>query len=68
MSEEDRILLQVYMWGFNDELTGLPIVIHDDKLDQRAYNLGRLHARIGDDIRSIDYLSNEELLKLIQEL
>ena len=67
MSEEDKILLQVYLCGFNDELTGLPEVIHDDKLDQRAYNLGRLHACIGDDVRSIDYLSNEELLKKIKE-
>ena len=67
MSEEDKILLQVYLWGFNDELTGLPIVIHVDKLDQRAYNLGRLHAIVGDDVRSVDYLTNEELLKKIKE-
>ena len=66
MIEEDKILLQVYMWGFNDELTGLPEVIHYDNLDQRAYNLGRLDAQVGDDMTSLDYQSNEDILKKIK--
>lgn len=61
----DRILLEVYFQGFADAL--------DDKFDNskkniKAYNLGASHAFIGDDVRSVDYLSDEEILKMIYDV
>lgn len=60
--EVDRLLLKVYMQGFKDELKGKDF--HSQLL--RAYNLGRTDAIIGDDVRSVDYQSNEEILKRIK--
>jgi hypothetical protein len=63
---EDADLLKIYMSGFNDELDGIPEKKYEDKLSSRAYNLGRTNAIIGDDVRSVDYQSNEELLRQIR--
>lgn len=54
-------ILQDYMQGFEDEL-------HNKykECDNKAYNLGASHAIIGDDVRSVDYLTNEEILRLIR--
>lgn len=60
--EVDDLLLKVYMQGFKDELKGKDI--HLQLL--RAYELGRTDAIIGDDVRSVDYQSNEEILKRIK--
>lgn len=60
----DKELLEWYIQGFKDEL------LEEDrnvpKEFDRAYRLGQSHAIIGDDCRSVDYLSNEEILKLIK--
>ena len=63
---EDNELLEYYMWGFQDELWGHESIIFNDKLTTKAYQLGRDHAIIGDDISSIDLLSNEEILARIK--
>ena len=65
MNEIDKELLEVYMWGFNDELDGRKKMWNPNTLLLKAYNLGREHAIIGDDCRSVDYLSNEQILTLI---
>lgn len=67
MDNKDKELLDVYMWGFNDELEGKQKMWNPNPLLLKAYNLGRDHAIIGDDVRSVDYLSNEEILKLIKK-
>ena len=62
----DKDLLDIYLLGFNDELSTLPEVDHHDELKNKAYNLGRLHAIVGDDVSSIDLQSNEYILRQIK--
>jgi len=66
MNEEDKILLETYMWGFNDELDGRTEMWNPNPLLLRAYKLGRLDDIVGDDVRSADYQSNEEILNRIR--
>ena len=56
--------LDLYMEGFNDELND---EISQEKMKIKAYSLGSLHAIIGDDVRSVDNLSDEDILKLIKQ-
>ena len=60
----DKILLETYMLGFSDELEGETREFEDSIL-MRAYELGRVDAFVGDDVRSVDYQSDEHLLKRI---
>ena len=66
MDEQDKVLLETYMQGFNDELDGQVNMFNPNPLLMKAYNLGRETAIIGDDIRSVDYLTNEEILDRIK--
>ena len=66
MNKEDKILLETYMCGFNDELDGRLKMWNPNPLLLRAYNLGRQDAIVGDDVRSVDYQSNEERLNRIR--
>lgn len=66
MSIEDIGLLSVYVVGWSD------CGDNNDKkeyngLYQKAYDLGWNHFIMGDEISSIDYLSNEEIIKLIKD-
>lgn len=63
MNDED--ILKWYMKGFHDELYGTTSAIDDDIL-LSAYKLGSLHAIIGDDVRDVDYLTKDEILKMIK--
>ena len=62
----DNTLLDWYMKGFNDELEGSTSVEPDDKLLLRAYRIGALDALCGDDKPSLDYSSNEHLIRIIR--
>lgn len=66
MKNIDKELLKWYMKGFKDELNGTSTVESDNPLENKAYKLGALHAEIGDDVRSVDYLSEEEILYIIK--
>ena len=55
------------MCGFNDELYQRATPVFESDLQKKAYKLGAQHAIVGDDVRSVDYLSNEEILGLIKE-
>lgn len=64
----DKDILKIYMQGFKDELDGK----FDDRkvnanIDGRAYVLGSNHAVLGDDCRSVDYLSDEQILKILRK-
>lgn len=59
-------LLKWYMKGFNDELKGTSTVESDNEIDMIAYDLGAQHAIIGDDVSSIDNLSNKEIIQMIE--
>ncbi len=65
----DKELLDVYMLGFEHELDGkedIKFYITDSPYKSPAYKLGRLHSALGDDCRSFDYLSGDEILKIIK--
>ena len=66
-SDKDN-LLKWYMKGFNDELRGTTTIESDNKIDMVAYNLGAQHAIIGDDVSSIDNLSDEEIIDMIEDI
>jgi hypothetical protein len=59
-------LLKWYMKGFNDELRGSSTIESENKIEMIAYKLGAQHAIIGDDVSSIDNLSNEEIISMIK--
>ena len=63
---DNKILLETYMLGFSDELEGKTREFEESML-MRAYELGRIDAFVGDDVRSIDYQSDEHLLKRIYQ-
>ena len=67
MNEQDKELLETYMWGFNDELDGRIIMWNPNPLLLRAYNLGRDDALIGDDVASSDLQTNEQILNRIRK-
>ena len=67
-SVSDEELLGCYMHGFMDELDNNLDYEFDLPIKNRAYNMGRSHALIGDDVRSVDYLSNDEIIKQIRKL
>lgn len=65
--KRNKELLQWYQFGFDNELKnkftkGLDFL----ELCKKAYCLGAVHAIIGDDVTSIDDLSDEEILKMIK--
>lgn len=65
-SVSDEELLGCYMHGFMDELDNNLDYNFDSQIKNRAYNIGKSHALIGDDVRSVDYLSNDEIIKQIR--
>ncbi len=67
MNEQDKELLETYMWGFNDELDGRTRMWNINPLLLRAYNLGRDDAIIGDDVSSSDLQTNEDVLNRIRK-
>ena len=63
MNKKDKLLLQVYNQGFSDELDN----IDDYTSIIIAYKLGRLDAQAGDNVRSVDYQTDEDILKRIKD-
>lgn len=66
-SVSDEELLGYFMQGFEDELYSLDEKSYDTPIKQRAYNLGRLDAVAGDDMPSIDYKSNQDIINQIRK-
>ena len=58
-------VIEAYLQGFEDELQSKPVREYDYSFDNRAYQLGRIDALIGDDVRSVDYQNADHLLKRI---
>jgi len=65
-TEEDKRLLHWYFYGFNDELSGKDRNMDATNAQTVAYLVGRMHARLGDDLPSLDYMSDAETLKIIK--
>lgn len=58
-------LMQVYYEGFDDELSNKKFSSYKDPTLSSAYRLGKAHALTGDDIRSVDYLTEDEIMERI---
>lgn len=67
MSINDKELLTWYFKGFNDELKGRSRHLNCDDLEKKAYSIGAFHAKLGDNMPSIDYMTDKEVLDLIKE-
>lgn len=65
---DNKELLDIYLKGFNDELDSNIYYVKENELISKIYNLGRDHALIGDDIRSVDYLNNEQISNMIYKI
>lgn len=63
MNEKDKLLLEAYKQGFYDGLND----IDDYLILVLAYHSGQLDAQVGDDVRSVDYQTDEEILERIKK-
>lgn len=59
-------ILGYYFKGFTDELERNKQEVPEG-IATISYSLGRCHARVGDDIRSVDYLTEEDIIKMISQ-
>lgn len=64
----DSEILKIYHQGWNDELDGDFKNEFKEPLLIRAYNNGRIDSIVGDDISSVDFQSNEEIIKSIKDI
>ena len=62
MTKEE--ILGYYFKGFTDELERNKQEVPEG-IATISYNLGRSHALIGDDVRSVDYLTEEEIVQMV---
>lgn len=66
MTEEDKEILTWYFYGFNDELKSSTNRISNIEINNTAYKVGSMHASLGDDMPTIDYMTDYETLKIIK--
>jgi hypothetical protein len=64
--DEDKILLETYMWGFNDELDNRVEMWNPNPLLLKAYKLGRQDALVGNDLKSFNCQTNQQILHRIR--
>ena len=67
-SVSDEELLGCYMHGFMDELDNNLDYDFGSLIKNRAYNIGRLDALVGDDVSSVDNKSNQEIINQIRQI
>jgi hypothetical protein len=59
---------KIYYKGFNDELYSLNSLCNLNEKEKIVYNLGKLHAYIGDDVTSMDYVDVDlEIKKILKK-
>jgi hypothetical protein len=64
----DEQLLGIYLLGFEDQINNKPIITLDNKLSQKAYNLGRMNALINDNNESpIKNISTKQIINKIRK-
>lgn len=65
----DKKLLEIYFKGWTEEnnvyMGKIEAAKYEDPLHQRAYDIGRMDYRIGDDVSSADNKSDQEILNEI---
>ena len=65
----DESMIEWYMKGFNDELSGTSSLMSKHKPLNIAYNLGALDAEFGDDDPKLDYcITSENILNKIKQV
>lgn len=64
---KDQELLKIYMQGFNDELSNYDNKILYTDISLHAYTLGQADALVGDDVKSIDTQTSNEILNRIKQ-
>jgi hypothetical protein len=62
----DKEILLWYAYGFNDELSGRSRLESDYEIQNIAYRIGAAHAELGDNMPRIDYMTDDETLKIIK--
>ena len=67
-SVSDEELLGCYMHGFMDELDNNLDYDFGSLIKNRAYNIGRFDALVGDDVSSVDNKSNQEIINQIRQI
>ena len=63
----DKEILQIYRQGFIDELYNIKNP-PKEFTPKRAYELGQTHAELGDETKSFDRLTDEQILMIIKVL
>ena len=66
MSLQEKLLMKWYRHGFTDELHGTNRELPTPSLIRKAYRIGREHAYIGDEVSSIDNLTEEQIIQQIK--
>lgn len=66
MNEQDKELLETYMLGFTNELEGKKEIQSLTPPLLKAYNLGKIDAIVGDDVSSVDYQTNQQIINRIR--
>ena len=62
MIKSEKNLLEIYMLGFEDELSSEETKIVEKQIEQKGYNLGRLDVLVCDDVRGLDYQTEKVIL------
>lgn len=64
---KNKELLKWYERGFDNELKGEFVQgLESLRLCEKAYLLGAVHAIVGDEVPSVDELSDKEILQMIK--
>jgi hypothetical protein len=59
-------VMSFYFMGFTDELEGRVRKVPEG-VANISYNLGRAHALQGNDAKSIDFLTEEDIVKMVKK-
>jgi len=57
-----KILLEWYWKGWNDEANGSISETSENLLERKAYIIGRTDYIVGDDVSSVDYQTEDEII------
>jgi len=63
---EDLNLLRLHGIGWDEEMLSKPTKTLENPLEQRAYDMGRLDYKVGDDVPSADCQTPEQIIKYIR--
>jgi hypothetical protein len=62
----DEQIMGIYILGFEDQINNKPIITLDNKISQKAYNLGRINASTNNNNKS--QMKNISIKKIINKI